>query len=863
MVLTLTACWAKTGEDGRYLKSVTEHCEDVGLVATSVVESLAPALKQLLPSGAISLIAAHDIGKVSPGFLLKSPTWRAEWQTSLCLDGDGYEARHQWVSQKFISARYSKPPRWLISLGGHHGRYLCSDAKPNENPLSPSRIGGHHFQDLRSELLHGLEQTFGPIPPEHDIDKGARVHWFTGLMVFCDWLGSNTDWFPPEEKKGINERQETAFIVVERLGIGRHRVRRGLSFEDIFRLPAPRPLQVVLQEAMDRPGLYIVEAPMGEGKTEAALAGAYRRWSEGDERGLYFALPTQLTSSRIFERVEEFCRRIVEDDSALALVHGSARLEHKPIRTLYGTLAQNRNEDTDNSLEASRWFSDSRRSMLAPFGVGTIDQALMAVVPVRYSALRMFGLGGKVVVIDEVHSYDPFTSALVDRLVQWLLELGGTVIVLSATLTASRRASLVAAAGACELSHPSSYPMVTKVTAGSDKPQHIVVAASSSQQRDVSIEICAAADAGWMQETVEAAEAGACVMVIRNTVDLARNTYLALQSMSRGSGVKFGLIHSRFTQSDRNANETEWTGFLGPDAGQRPSTGTILVGTQVLEQSLDIDADLLVTDLAPTDLVFQRMGRLHRHHRSRPKGFEKPRCLVLRPDVNWQKPKSEVLKDLNPHRFIYPPFSLYMADSVWSQRSSVRLPEDIRTILESSTSLPETAPEAVQELWNEANAEAQKMRDTAWVNDVFKVPATDDSENARTRWGIQPSAWIVVLSEEPRTSGNNVELVFPGVRRRSFAEGTFDFALARLLRLHAVRVPAYLVRDLSSDRPAWLEEHLQDAAIAVLSKEGNLIPWPQESPYYTFSYSAEVGLASSRRQENERHQAREDEPSWH
>jgi CRISPR-associated endonuclease/helicase Cas3 len=377
------------------------------------------------------------------------------------------------------------------------------------------------------------------------------------------------------------------------------------------------------------------------------------------------------------------------------------------------------------------------------------------------------------------------------------------------------------------------------------------------------VEACPTEDMRWMQEVVRAAASGACVMIIRNTVDLARATYLRLRDMCQESTIHFGLIHSRFTQSDRNLNESKWTKLLGRDGTERPPKGAILVGTQVLEQSLDIDADLLVTDLAPTDLILQRMGRLHRHQRLRPAGHETPRCIVLRPKVDWQNPKAEILRELTPHRFVYPPFTLYMADSVWSETRVVSLPEDIRTILEASASLPESAPEAVRELWREANAEAQKMRDAAWVNDVFKVPAADDSESARTRWGIQPTGWIVVLAQEPRTSGDNVELFFPGSQRHTLAKGTFDFTVAKLLRLHAVRAPAYLLNGLSRTRPPWLEDHLPDAALAVLDGSGGLTTWPEDNSAYAFTYNPTVGLAFSRKEGNGLPTTSTEEPSWH
>lgn len=856
----LSDFWAKTNNDGLPEVAARAHCFHVGCVAEAVGEGCHPRIKSLLPTGFACLIAAHDIGKISPGFQLKCAAWREAWQKVLMLGAEGHETRHAWTSQKFLASRHPKLKRWIMALGGHHGRYLCADAMPMA--FGSKSIGSGIFEQRRDELLQWLEAEFGSLPEAEDIPKGPRLHWFTGAMIFCDWIGSNTTWFTSEP--ALERRDNAAAqarIALGEIGVYAHAVTPQLSFADLFGFSDLRPLQKTLVEAMDAPGLYIVEAPMGDGKTEAALAGAYRRWSEGGERGLYFAMPTQLTSNRIRDRVERFFRKVVAEESALALVHGNAWLTENRIRPLDPQPTGGDGEETDNAGEANSWFADSRRAMLAPFGVGTIDQALMSVVPVKYSALRLFGLGGKVVVIDEVHSYDPFTSALVDRLVQWLLELGGTVVVLSATLTAARRASLVQAAGGTEDTAPPDYPLITKVASGSPEADHIRIDGPPPPARQVRIVM--AADDEWMNRVAAAAEAGACVLVIRNTVDLARESYSALRARCRDVGIAFGLVHSRFTQADRDANETKWTRLLGKDGEDRPRKGAVLVGTQVLEQSLDIDADFLVTDLAPTELILQRIGRLHRHNRTRPHGFEATRCLIIRPQVDWRSERAGVLEALKPHHFIYPPYALYMADRIWKCQDSVALPGDIRRLLEDSVSVPGDLPEAVDELRREMENAAAKMRGTAWMNGVFKSLPTDDRDGEQTRWNMKPSAHLVVLAKAPLQQGHRIELTFPCGTTRSLDEGRFDFPLARLLNLHAVCAPAYVVAGVRSRQPRWLVEHMRDAVLAVRDETNRLVPWPEDDGSREFFYSAETGLRFSRSPRIEKRDPYEEEETWY
>jgi len=225
--LKLENCWAKTDSSGLPAMSVRDHCLNVGAVGKTILSLLPEALDLLLPAGAILLIAGHDIGKISPGFQLKSSLWRQEWQLLLNLDAAGtYETSHAKVSQKVIASLYSKPPRWLMALGGHHGKYLCSDARP-----FAGIIGDEHFSDLRSALLEFLKANFGQLPPEEKIEKGARLHWFTGMLIFSDWIGSNTTWFPAHDNSfDLATAEQRARTALKEIGWHQRSVRNQLSF---------------------------------------------------------------------------------------------------------------------------------------------------------------------------------------------------------------------------------------------------------------------------------------------------------------------------------------------------------------------------------------------------------------------------------------------------------------------------------------------------------------------------------------------------------------------------------------------------------------------------------------------------------
>ena len=846
--IRLADCWAKTHPaTGLPALTVRDHCLIVGAVAEAVRKMLPPACYHLAPDGAVTLAAAHDIGKITPGFLRKcalSQFSKINGSQSSCGD-------HALVSQAFLASLpefqdvRNIPLAWGLSAGGHHGSYPTPKVRNNITNLELALPWPDSF---RRELLAELVKNFGPLPTD-SIKPGSRVHWLTGFITFCDWIGSNTDWFPLHPEQPLRDHytpdsaKSGATAALELIGWHRRAVIPALPFSRLFAKPTepeftPRPLQETLIALADKPGLYIVEAPMGIGKTEAALAAAYRRWTEGEERGLYFALPTQLTSNRIHHRVSDFLELVIDDHAIQTLAHGNAWLSEDRVRSFSPA---NTSAAESDATDACRWFTSSRKPMLAPFGTGTIDQALMACIAAKHSALRLFALSGKVVVIDEVHSYDPYTSALVDQLIRWLLEVGSTVIVLSATLTAKRRREMIEKAGATEpFPAPSDYPLITRVIG--ETATHHPVADPVIKETPVQLQHLDAADSSFIEKIARAAEAGACVLVIRNTVATAQQTQCAIKSALHDDTIRVGLLHSRFPHFQRQKNEKLWMDLLGKNPSTRPS-GCVLVATQVVEQSVDIDADLLVTDLAPTDLLLQRIGRLHRHPRPRPVGYETATTWILHPTVDWSADPRAIREEIGSSAYIYPPIALYFAQEIWRNRQSVTLPPQIRELLESPTQLTDPLPPGAQELATELETETSNMLSSALRQGPFQELNLPDTEGAQTRWNIQPSALLVLLTAHPRIQGHETLVTPLEGEPQTVTAGRFNYDLAKTLHENAVRIPAYLVRSAYAQQDDWLATHISDAILAVRSETTTLLEIiGGENLAYHIHYRPDLGI---------------------
>jgi CRISPR-associated endonuclease/helicase Cas3 len=860
---SLSDCWAKTDPlTGLPALTVRDHCHTVGFVAQHFYVLLPERLKRLLPDGAVSLVACHDVGKITPGFLLKCSSWKHYSLIASTINRNNLETNHAAVSASHFTHKAShglvkKARYWLASTAGHHGSYPCGFEVARE----PTFEGVDHlihplFQQLREELIAILIKSFGPLPKESAKDAEKRVHFLTGFTIFSDWIGSNSDWFPYEKPVQAEAIGTKMIEVVQLLGLN-HTIQPSLKFADLFDKKGyiqrfqPRSIQSALINAADAPGLYIVEAPMGMGKTEAALAAAYRRWTEGDERGLYFALPTQLTSERIHERIHQFLENVIEGTSVQSLIHGNAWLKEDHNRQI-----SNGNESEFNDTdEALRWFSSTRKQLLSPFGTGTIDQAMLAVLPARFAALRYFALAGKVVIIDEVHAYDPYMSALIDRLIEYLLPTGATVIILSATLTAARRAEIVKAAGAEEPPAPDSYPLITKVATGSSTATHISTPYElAPKQVDLKHQILTDFNTTqYWQSIADAVERGVNIVIIRNTVALAQETYCLVKSLLRDGSYSdhVGLLHSRFPAWQRLENEKHWVEALGKENEHRPR-GSLLVSTQIVEQSVDIDADLLITDIAPTELILQRIGRLHRHERSRPEGFESACCDILYPDVDWGSDEKLILQALTPHHYIYPASSLWQAMETLGKRKKIQLPQDIRPLIEASVfqKPQDSHSQPIHEFFSAAQQELDEKVGKAKTRGVFMADAIEDKEGTETRYGMKPSALVVLLKNHPQENGDHVTLTPLHGAPITFSKYQFNPRLAKALNENTASVPAYLLSEALKDAPSWLTNHLSDGVLAVVSMNSTTLEVLTDNLMkYTLYYRTDLGITHTKNAE--------------
>ena len=678
---------------------VETHCRITGYVASKILSLFPEKLYGILFVKAAPLAAAaHDIGKINPDFqkmIYEGCSAQRDVMVKRAIEklqsmgADSSNAKrkgrsfHAKVTQIVLNKVRPELKKYIAVIEGMHHGFRPIDS----TPYSEEIYGEIPWIQARHGLLEKLESEFGTEGIDcrawQDIQSWNEACIVGGLIIVADWIASGGQFACLKNMDRLSHEKliKMAENAVREAGFHKLSVKQGLSFEAVFGF-IPRNVQKTFFDAVTGPGVYVLEAPMGLGKTEAALYAAYKVLSAGLASGLYFALPTQLTSNKIYERVESFLEKILFDtdlNNRLQLLHGAAWME----RTF--------GEDGDIGKS---WFDGSKRGILAPFAVGTVDQALMSVMDVKHSMVRAFGLAGKVVILDEIHSYDAYTGTILNALVESLRLSACTVILLSATLTSRQKSEILNVRNAGNFNQ--AYPLVTFSSSQvkkSDNPcrtSHIEsgclkeIAVKATEGNRVSVSFCRER-AKAVESALEKASGGQQVLWIENTVQDAQDVF-RLVAARCGKEIDCGLIHSRFERIRRTENEAHWVSLYGSGGKiRRYEKGRILVGTQVLEQSLDIDADFLITALCPTDMLLQRMGRLWRHAENtqlRPAGAECS-CMVLAPDFD------SVLSEHNAFGVsgaVYSEYVLCRTYELWKDRSSVSLPGDIRNLLEETYS---------------------------------------------------------------------------------------------------------------------------------------------------------------------------------
>lgn len=686
----------------------------------------------------VLFLALHDIGKFSITFQSLRPDLLKKLQS--CDSTNSYTVRHDSLGNLFLrfsleSEKFGFPGisyyEWqdvimaaVRAYTGHHG-IPPQMRGANGMPLNFSSFFGKedssagvlYVQEVCTMLCSNIESLalLNPHELEEPIKKASWL--MAGFVVLCDWIGSNSTWFEFfEEPMKLQEYWEKCAIpqaeksVLEAgINTGR-RIIEPSGFSGLFpRISSPTPLQKFVEQCPlgSSQQLFILEDVTGSGKTEAALLLAGRLMAAGRGKGFFIALPTMATSNAMFNRlagkpapdVPPVYLRFFEKktEPSIVLAHGARHLSDTFMETVAGSGIGVAEEELA-SAQCSAWLADNRKkALLADVGVGTLDQALLAVLPARFQSLRLFGLASRVLIVDEVHAYDPYMNKLLQNLLTFHAAFGGSAILLSATLpTHVRRDFIAAFSRGCD-DHQElnpkimGYPMATAYSR-EDGVREIPVEASPLRQCAVSVRLVAEENE-VIRLIVEAASEGKCVCWIRNTVHDALAGFENLKGKLAENNLR--LFHARFAMGDRLDIEKAVTTAFGRESTAKDRCGKVLVATQVVEQSLDLDFDLLVSDLAPMDLMIQRAGRLHRHLRDEygnplpegPDRREVPFMIIHGPvpedstDRNWYKSKFEKAA------FVYPSHGcLWLTARLLVDRGNLKMPDDARELIEAAFS---------------------------------------------------------------------------------------------------------------------------------------------------------------------------------
>ncbi len=709
------------------------HCLDVAAVGHELLSPDRPLCRKLADDLSVQpdwlqewfcfCLMLHDLGKFFRAFQNLAPNLSEHLvaEDTRCVyttrhDTLGYLLWKQKLAQSVADLLQEVSPTklspWLEVVCGHHG----------QPPEQASQATRHLESFLLDEDIAAAQQFFRDVAtvwmpdlaPLVSIDKERfkRISWeLAGVAVLADWLGSNQDIFRYcSIPQALDEYwRETALPRgQEAINLADLKPRLVTAFTNIRQqfpfVQAATPLQQFAETVTldEKPQLFILEDVTGAGKTEAAMVLVHRLMAADLAEGVYVGLPTMATANAMYGRMQQSYRALFADTerASLVLSHGARDLSESFRKSVVLSEQAGDNSYGTNELSASaycnQWLADNRKkALLADVGVGTIDQALLAVLPARFQSLRLLGLSNKVLFVDEVHSYDPYMRQLLISLLEAHAAQRGCAVLLSATLPAGFKRELMMAyargAGSvlAKLALSSAYPLVTRV-AGEVLSQ-TPVATRETVKRTVKV-LRVADESGALAVIKRAVQSNQCVCWIRNTVKDARNTWQLLSEMEWMVKDNLTLFHSRFAMVDRQRIEQHVIAVFGKLSRGCIRAGQVLIATQVVEQSLDLDFDVLITDLAPVDLLIQRTGRLQRHIRTADgdtiengmvDGRSLPTLHILAPDPEQVENERWLRGLLSGTQAVYPHVGqLWLSAKIVLEREGFTMPDDARRLIE-------------------------------------------------------------------------------------------------------------------------------------------------------------------------------------
>lgn len=729
--------WGKTDPANQMWLPVVQHLEDTAAMADYLFQFfLPPATKALLcqfletpVEDEVRVIvrwmaALHDIGKMTREFTSQARAIMPSvvgamrdygLNTDPPLTTFGHHVLGQAILRDWLENRYGTSRRvantYACIAGGHHGRnpsrLTLQDAQD-----TPQNLGSGAWQAVRDEVLAGMTSLTGAEKyvagwVQRPLALQAQT-LVTAVVIVADWMASNQDLFPYLDDHDASARVRAAVHTL-RLPQPWAPTIPGSEATSLLHRRFPcltgeaRSVQQALMTTsltMDETGLIILEAPMGVGKTEASLMAAECIASRFGHGGIFFGLPTMATANPMFDRILSWLGTAVgSHDASISLAHGKAGLNDTYaglLRSAWHGSVYDEEGTREGRAVVNGWLRGRKRAGLASFVVGTIDQGLFGALKAKHLVLRHLALAGKVVIIDEVHAADEYMRHYLRSLLSWLGSYRTPVILMSATLPPWQRDEFVQAYALGRGDHHppatdrvDTYPRITTYPAGVGSPPISIDGPATR------VQLTRIAD---NPETVRdllmgLLEDGGCAGVLCNTVGRAQETYRVL----RGAfGADVELAHSRRVAPDRIEHEASLVARLGY-GGERPHR-LVVVGTQVLEQSLDIDFDVMISDIAPMDLVLQRVGRLHRHVRSRPDNLASP-TLYVRGVVDWGESPISTPKGA---RAIYGAASLLRSAALVSTRDYIDLPGDIPRLVRLAYDPGFRAPDGWAAAWDAA-----------------------------------------------------------------------------------------------------------------------------------------------------------------
>ncbi|MGD9818520.1 MAG: CRISPR-associated helicase Cas3' [Desulfomonilaceae bacterium] len=714
-----------------------------------------------------AFLCIHDLGKFSRTFQNLRPD--IVFQLSGIQTNKPYSVRHDslglilcrfltkrncrrgtdgWSQYLFNANLWSGIQMWQSATSGHHGK-PASMRKPGgakiiiDDYFSPQDI--QSAESFVSDVIDILPLDRNDARLEYELFNAAskKLSWLlAGLTVLSDWIASTRSFFeycsvPMDlsEYAAISKRR--ALEAIKQIGLVSRKVSVISSFSDLYPgIEKPSPLQKLSTELTGKAGpeLYIIEDITGSGKTEAAISFAHRMMMDGKADGIFVGMPTMATANSMYSRLAETYQRLFQETEIpfLILSHSTSKMIDSGPGLKMPIINTEMNYGTEESAGylCSTWIADNKKkAFLSTIGVGTLDQALLSILPSKHQSLRLVGLNTKVLIVDEAHSYDSYTSRLLNKLIEFHSGLGGSTIVLSATLDAKLKQELVTSfANGLGINSPklslTGFPFLTRVC--------------KSECRQLTFEprpdVCSEIEISFIHDPdqvtehiIESIKSGRSVCWVRNTVFDAIESYQKLSELVDARNII--LFHSRFIMGDRIEIEKNVIERFGKYSSPELRNGQLLIATQVVEQSLDLDFDSMVTDLAPIDMLIQRAGRLRRHPRDRygkllspglPDERERTPLVVFGPKFD-HNPSSKWYSDFFPKgSYVYPFHGvIWSTAKILSEKGGWRFPDDARILIESVYGLdPSQLPEAIDRRDRQAEGESKAERAMADLNSL-------------------------------------------------------------------------------------------------------------------------------------------------